>query len=1126
MKKRGIFFTIDALLASGIIILSIILISNFYVYEQQKVNVNYAAQDMVRVFSSLTVGEVNNEYVKNLTLSGIISNTNNTLIEQIGEFWAEDNTELAKNFTKNLTESIIPDNYGFSVLVNGEEIYLRNLPVDRALVSSRRIISGIAKAKPTQGFTTRVLLTGIKSKKTSAYAYFGGYEGDGNLTKKLVLPNDVISFNGSYLEVDAGGNFNLYINGIFSGSYAKGSAGGGNMLADKWNLSNLYLANFKPGENNITINFTSGESYIAGGFLRVTYITSSYNDTSSPGFEKYWLPGVEGAINIYSSIYAPNEPDSMNMSLHFLSQYQVFLVLGNTTIFESTVSSSEQNVVINNSNISNVIEYASLSQKTIPLRIGLKSSNVTISGKISDSALITDRTSSMSACDIGVNCTTGLCDSNAAGGCHDRRDNVAIQADKKFIDTVLQTSGSKVALVGFGTDAAPVCDFHDFSDDNASLKYGVSNYSNEWCGYTCISCGIQGATELLTENEVLYGLSQKTAINTTQFQVGDSVVSASIRFNISANSSKFVKSRLTLLGRDVATEDGYYDCIYFNGNYIGRMCEPHGDPGWHTCSYALKPEWFVGNASNVTITGGTTEGCFQTSGNNDDWDFKDVKLAVWESETSLPNLAYNDTNKSEIQIGDSPLQEKSSLLLALNISKSKIKSANLEFEVLNVNPLYYDCVYINGNYVGSVDYQEWNITNVWQKIYFDVPVAWLKDGQNEVNFTAGTTSGCHRTTGTNDDWNFRNVNLSTRWSDELNSYSRNKAMLVMSDGEANTKIGDCAGCDSTGARNETVQKACEAKSLYGISVYTILFGDITNSNARKTLNQSACCDDCSQFYIANNSDDLIEVYTKIAQSVGNITYQAQSINLSGGNLAKTVLYPDSYLSFNYSAPESHFNKVPLRFETDRFGNNLSQGTLTVYPNTSVYDAKATSYSGNKWTDNLVVNGNNVYRLGDYGNNYQDFGDPFDVNIPANGISIGSNTILISTGLNSSSSSGGSNDSRIIYTLLLNGFADYSTVVAKSDGCSWTISFEDGSASTIKIPSDYNGADICSFASQTYDSNDALDNAVFQLFSNLDIDKDGKLEVNIDENSLNINTLTVSKVPSLWGPAIVEIRVWE
>src|SRR3989338_532656 len=1117
------------------------------------------------------------------------------------------------------------------------------------------------------------------------------------------------------------------------------------MLADKWNISNVFLANFRAGENTVTINFTDGSSYIAGGFLRVTYTTSSYNDTQTVGLEKYLFPGIDGVINLYSSIYAPNQPDRMNISLHFLSSYQVFLTIGNTTVFESTPSTDEQTVFVNNSNLSSALNYAQLSQKTTPLRLGLRSANITVAGKVSDSALITDRTSSMSACDITVNCTAGLCDSNANGGCHDRRDNVAINADKKFIDTILQANGSKISLVGFGTDASPVCDFHDFSDDNASLKYRISNYSNEWCGNTCISCGIHAATELLTENEALYGTTQKFSINTTPFHVGDtgSGVSVDIKFNLSANVSRFVKSRLTIFGKEVNTEDGYYSCIYFNDRYVGRMCEPHHDPGWHTCSYPVKPEWLnepsdfglsngligywkfdegsgtsasdasgnghngtlvnglswvngninkalgfdgnddyveigslswlktpytigmwinpssvapsgksvelFGNSAsfatlpkfmidgsannvlllyagsdkfrkghtrfdsaalgtwwyvtfvvptttqsdfkiyvngfeeaydhnggntgaisdfaanngigggdqysgypffngsidevsvwnrtlsateilnlyntgtptyqNITITGGTNDGCFQTSGNNDDWDFQEVKLSVWES-SSAPNRAY-DSISAEVQIGDSPYQQVSSSSLSINVEKSKMRSALVEFDAIDVNPSYYDCIFVNGNYVGSVDYQEWNGTNVWQRILFDVPVAWLKNGANEVNLTSGTTSGCHQTSGDNDDWRFRNLNLSVVWTGSASGYDRNKAMLVMSDGQANTKIGDSS---STGAGTQAVEKACEAKSLYGISIYTILFGDTANQNAIDTLNDSACCDDCSHFYTANNSDDLIEIYTKIAQSVGNITFQAQSINVS--NLVRTVLYPDSYLQFNYSVPETQFNKVPLGFETGRFGNNISSGALFFYSNTSVLDAKVISYSGNKWTDNLVVNGNNVYRLSDYGSDYISLGDPFAVNIPAGNINEGSNTITISTGTNSTTSAGGSNDSRVIYTLLLNGFADYSSVVAKSDGCSWTVSFEDGTASTIKVPSTYNGADICSFSTKTYDINDALDNAVFMLFSSLDIDKDGKLEIDIDANSLDVSTLTVSKVPSLWGPAIIEIRVWE
>ena len=68
--KKAIFFTIDALLASGIIIIAVLLVANFYSAEQQQVNINYASQDLVRVFSTMEVGEVNNDYAKSLSHRG------------------------------------------------------------------------------------------------------------------------------------------------------------------------------------------------------------------------------------------------------------------------------------------------------------------------------------------------------------------------------------------------------------------------------------------------------------------------------------------------------------------------------------------------------------------------------------------------------------------------------------------------------------------------------------------------------------------------------------------------------------------------------------------------------------------------------------------------------------------------------------------------------------------------------------------------------------------------------------------------------------------------------------------------------------------------------------------------
>ncbi|MBI2655540.1 VWA domain-containing protein [Candidatus Woesearchaeota archaeon] len=908
--KKAIFFTIDALLASGIIILSIILISDFYSSEQQKVNIDYASQDLVRVFSAMTVGHASNAYVANLILSGQIANSNNTVLEQIGEFWADDNIDLAKNFTKNLTEDIIPKNYGFSVLVNGEEIYKRDLPVSKALVSSRKIISGIAKAKPTQGFTARVLLSGIRSKKTSSYAYFGGYEGDGNLTKKLILPVDIISFNSSYLEVEAGGNFNLYINGISSGSYAKGSGGGGNMLADKWNISNAYLANFRAGENIININFTSGSSYIAGGFLRVTYTTSSYNDTQVSGSEKFYFPGIDGTINLYSSVYVGGPLTNMKVFLNYSSNYTAYLKLGNTTVYENNTNNTQAQITIPNSTLKSLIDYGLFNQKTVPLRMGI--TNATSLGGSADAMIVSDVSGSMEFCS--------------------------------------QTT------------------------------------SYSWNGW-------------------------------------------------SVDASK--------------------GCLYWFGSWL-----------WG--SYSQNPSG-TADYSRVTWNDGTSNlcGCRYTPSCGSDA----TKLSLYKT----AGKQFTD--------------------ILLNISGNRL--GLVDFSQTNTNPVYIDTCSSSSStttvFSDSIARTNNLISDKAQmNTLIDATKAWW-----------GTCTCC-------------GMNKAVDMINSQSNSQRKKYVVLMSDGAANVQ---CAQ-QGTGSSIEDAVKSAQDACNQGISVYAIAFGADADTATMQRMNCSG-----GKYYNAVDASNLQQAYKDIAGDINKLSFSGQTINATGA-LERSLVYPSSFIEFNYSVILSPFNKLPLGFETDRFGNNVSSGTLIVYANTSVSEAKVTSYSGTKWTDKLVVNGNNVYSLSDFGSDYQILGDPFAVNVPVSNLNTGSNAITISTGLNSTSSSGGSNDSRVIYTLLLNGFADYSTVVAKSDGCSWTVSFEDGSASTIKVPSSYNGADICSFSAQTYDSNDAMDNAVFQLFSNLDLDKDGKLEVNIDENSLNINTLTLSKIPSLWGPAIIEIRVWE
>ena len=97
----------------------------------------------------------------------------------------------------------------------------------------------------------KTVFADVNKRTGSAYAYFGGYEGDGDITKKIVLPEGISSIDSAYMELDAGSEFDLYINGILSGHYIP-SAGAG---ADEWVINSSYFGNFDGGNNTVLLMF-------------------------------------------------------------------------------------------------------------------------------------------------------------------------------------------------------------------------------------------------------------------------------------------------------------------------------------------------------------------------------------------------------------------------------------------------------------------------------------------------------------------------------------------------------------------------------------------------------------------------------------------------------------------------------------------------------------------------------------------------------------------------------------------------------------------------------------------------------------------------------------------------------
>jgi len=851
--KKGIFFTLDAILATTIVIVVLVLVYSFYIKEFPTTTINYYSQDLSKVLSTLTINEINNPYVQELIDSGIITKLNNTILEQIGEFWAENKISLAQNIARNVTDNLIPDTFGFGIWVNNDLIYEKeSLSRNKtSLISYKKLISGIAHGKPTESFSSTLTFSGTSSKTILSYAYFGGFVGDGTISKYLILPDDYDNVNEAYMEFAISSDFDLEINDIPSGSYSNIEVD--ELRADKYNINPTYYSNFNPGINKIEIIFQGQQKFIGGGFFRVSlnstnvnYLPFDYDINNNIVTKKDYISGVQGVVNIYSSFYVPGNLDSVEMFLNYSTNYPLFVGFGNVTVYDNNVT-GDLEVTIPNSDIYDIFNgtYTSLSKKTIPLRIGhFSADRIGDFGRTTDAFIATDVSTSMDIQDI----------EDAPG---QSRLDVTKTVEKNFVDFVFNKSlDNRLGLVSYHSSVEPG-QSQDLTNDNETLKNKIDGYKTKSVN-TCFSCAI--------------GFSRDNLLD-------------------QGDSSK---------------------------------------------------KWAI-----IIMSDGTADKC-----------------------DAIP--------------------------------QSK--------------------------------------------------------------------------------------------------------------------------CTEEVAKNESINYACDAFDNHNISIYAIGFGSGADNTTLKNISE-----DCTDglFFHSNNQSQLQEAFNSIAEEILSLTFSLQKSVAVG---VSSTLNPTSYIELKYTPdiPPFIFGRTPITLETEAFGNTITNGIINIPSNVNVTEALVTSYSSDKWTESTSIDGNEVFDLSDYNVSYVEIGDPFLVNIPATLFQQGDNLLDIRTasGPFPENESGGSPDDKAIYTILIPSEISHSGVSEKADGCSWFIKFEDGGDTTIKVPTTYSGSNTCDYENAVYDVNDAINNAMYSLLSQLDFDNDGLLDINIDEEGLSVDSFVIEKVPSLWGPAILEVRVWQ
>ncbi len=380
-NKKAIFFSTDALVALFIIMMTLLVV---YISINAGQKNTQLESDTLKVMSELKINNIDNSYVQSLISQGEITNPNNSILEQIGEFYINESIE-SQTMASALAEQILDEldtNENIGIWYGTDLIASKNsTPIDNAqeIILSSQTITGLQKGESAKGYSSRAYLSKADNVQ---YYYFGGYIGDGNISMQIQAPGEVIDME---FEIAINNDYDLYINNQFSGHYEKSQ--------DEYTPQTYlpeYESNFQTGTNLIEFK-SSNNLYIAGGYLKLTFNSSS--DISSN--KKYNFMGIDGLINIYDGIYIPEELTSMNVFLNYTSNVNMFLNIANKTIFNES-SETQTQETITNSEIQSKLNYEDLTGKTVPIRLGLEQvQQQGTGGGIADIVFVIDSTGSM-----------------------------------------------------------------------------------------------------------------------------------------------------------------------------------------------------------------------------------------------------------------------------------------------------------------------------------------------------------------------------------------------------------------------------------------------------------------------------------------------------------------------------------------------------------------------------------------------------------------------------------------------------------------------------------------------------------------------------------------------------------
>ncbi|MCX6767409.1 MAG: VWA domain-containing protein [Candidatus Micrarchaeota archaeon] len=1185
--KRMFFLSLDSLVAITLLLAIVPAIAFFesastnQVLLQKQLYVQSA--DLADVMSKLKLADVATEpVVSNAVAAGLIaeSDLNRTFLEELVELWASGtagNASLARNLTEGIFSGFVSGNLRWAVLLDGDEIFNSSGGTGYLVAAGRKIISGRTRNVSATGCIASAGLHSIKSKSAAAYSFFGGFEGEGNLTKVVKGIPDSSTVSLIHLELSAGNAFELSVNNHSCGIF---NATPGNLSVDSWEITDANCTGaIAPGEDNyFYLNFSEApleKSYIGGGFIKVVYDTSELNPPS-PNVFRHDFPGINGLINYYSSFYVPGNVTSMNLRLHLYNNYTTYVTIGNATVMNFSGTNESRWVNATDANLSALLNYSQTGSATIPIRIGVEA-NVT-SGKVNGTAdvvLITDISGSM---DWQMNnSNTGTLVNN----CSDprlysyttKRISLAKCLDKNFVDQVLSLEGNRVALVAFNNSVAA---YENLTSNATYLGGMINRYAA--VGSTCIACAINKAYDLLAQQSTAgrkkyivvmsdgvanqratptcSNLNGVSCVNSAAFAVGN-LGNRIAAYNPASDDWEALETNFTSTFRATAA---------LNSSFAFAV----GDSGiilkWDGANWANVSSAFTNTLRGVAIFNSSLAFAVGDSGRILKWNgttWANVSSGVSDN---LRGVSFANASLA-LAVGDG------GRILKWNGASWSADSSPTTKDYYGVDALNNALAFaVTTRSSSTAVVAKWNGTT-WSSNYSaSQSLRGVDVFNSSLAFAVSTSGRVYQ-------WSGGSWSYTTPASDELDSVSVCNASRGWAAGQLNGQLlkwagsawstaqypqfsyagesptgVDCSDDDSCSLSTSIPVKnanysACRAfNSIQNLTIDSIGFGPVSSCQLANTSLRSVA--DCGNgtYYSSDNATELAGVYRQIADKILVQSTITQVLNVTGN--ITTILYPDSYLEADYS-PETQppgYQEITVNLEAGPFQS--CNASFLVPPKINVTEAMATSYSGVYWSDNVSIRNSltagewkNLFWLGNYGN-YTRLGDPFVIQFPPSNIAVNeTNQIYIKTGYSPANSSQYcSQGNKLIYSARIKAAVPYSQVLPNCGGGVVRVFYDtnyDGVAdSSVNVTVGSNSSPgfnpVPRDVWELQPGSNAVDDAFLRLLSLLRlVSGNSTARPGSEENPVNFAlsdqltpeiTLTTG-IPYLWGPVQVEVITW-